>query len=66
MTSAKPTFTLRDASDYLQLSEATVERLANQGFVEGHKIGRRWRFSGRVIREMAQNPGFLRRITFKS
>jgi len=41
--------TLKEAADYLRLSEMTVLRLANQGRLPGAKIGRQWRFSKEVI-----------------
>lgn len=41
--------TVKEAADYLRLSEMTVLRLANQGVLPGAKIGRQRRFSKEVI-----------------
>jgi excisionase family DNA binding protein len=36
----------------LQVHVKTVYRLAEQGVIPGHKIGRRWRFSRRRILDL--------------
>jgi excisionase family DNA binding protein len=43
----------------LQVHVKTVYRLAEQGVIPGHKIGRRWRFSRRRILDLVADgvPG---------
>lgn len=60
-----PVFTLKEAADYLRLSEMTILRLANQGFLPGAKIGRQWRFSKDVIINLINNREILRRVDLR-
>ncbi len=50
-----PVLTVKDAAEYLNLSEMTILRLANQGLIPGWKIGRQWRFSREVLVEHLKN-----------
>ena len=40
---------VRDVAQYLKLNEQTVYRMAREGKLPATKIGRQWRFSGRMI-----------------
>ena len=40
---------VRDVALYLKLNEQTVYRMAREGKLPATKIGRQWRFSGRMI-----------------
>lgn len=46
--------TLREAAEYLRLSEMTILRLAIKGDIRGTKIGRQWRFSREVIQSLIE------------
>jgi len=37
--------TPREAAEYLTLNVRTIYRLAKEGKLPGHKVGRNWRFS---------------------
>lgn len=50
-------FTVKDAASYLRLSEMTILRLANKGFIRGTKIGRQWRFSKESILDLVNGVG---------
>lgn len=52
-------FTVKEAAEYLRISEMTVLRLANQGFLPGAKIGRQWRFSKEAILTLIRKPELL-------
>ncbi len=51
--------TVREAAHYLRISEMTVLRLANQGFIPGAKIGRQWRFPKDTILNLVRQPETL-------
>ena len=57
--------TVKDAAQFLKLSEMTILRLANQGLIPGAKIGRQWRFSKEAIRGMIHDPEVLKRLLLK-
>ena len=57
--------TVKEAATYLRLSEMTILRLANQGFITGAKIGRQWRFSREAILSLIKHPEILRRLDLK-
>lgn len=63
--STSDVLTLQEAADYLRLSEMTVLRLANKGFIRGAKIGRQWRFARETLYELVQHPEILRRISLR-
>lgn len=54
--------TVKEAADFLKLSEMTILRLANQGIIPGAKIGRQWRFSGESVMDLIRHPEILKRI----
>ena len=58
-------FTVKEAAQYLKLSEMTILRLANQGFIPGAKIGRQWRFSKEDVVSLIRNPEILKRLSLK-
>ena len=41
--------TARELADYLQLTEVTICKYANEGKIPGNKIGSRWRFEKEKI-----------------
>jgi len=41
----KEIITPREAAEYLNLNVRTIYRLAKNGKLPGHKVGRSWRFS---------------------
>lgn len=57
--SSQEIITPSQAASLLQVHVKTVYRLAEQGVIPGHKIGRRWRFSRRRILELVADaaPG---------
>jgi excisionase family DNA binding protein len=57
--------TLKEAADYLRLSEMTILRLANQGLIPGAKIGRQWRFAKESIMALVKHPEILRRLDLR-
>jgi excisionase family DNA binding protein len=56
-------FTAKEAAQYLRFSEATILRLANQGFIPGSKIGRQWRFSRESILNLVKSPEPKAKVT---
>jgi excisionase family DNA binding protein len=42
---------LDDLEDYLKIPKSTLYRLAREGRLPGHKIGRAWRFSQSEVDE---------------
>jgi excisionase family DNA binding protein len=55
-------FIIRIKKCGLRLSQMTILRLANQGFLPGAKIGRQWRFSKEGITALLKHPEILRRV----
>ena len=51
--------TAKEAGSYLRLSEATILRLAGQGYIPGSKIGRQWRFSKETILNLVKHPEMI-------
>jgi len=43
--------TIEQLCSYLQLSRSTLYKLAQEGKLPGHKVGKHWRFSKQVIDE---------------
>ena len=43
--------TLDDLEDYLKIPKSTLYRLAREGRLPGHKIGRAWRFHQNEVDE---------------
>lgn len=41
--------TIDDLAGYLQLSKSSLYKLAQEGKVPGHKVGKHWRFHRAVI-----------------
>ena len=56
----KPVLTVKEAADYLQLSEITILRLASQGIIPGVKLGRQWRFSAEAVANLVRNPELIK------
>jgi excisionase family DNA binding protein len=54
-----PVLTAKEAGIYLRLSEATILRLAGQGYIPGSKIGRQWRFSKETILNLIKHPEMI-------
>jgi excisionase family DNA binding protein len=59
-----PWLDLDDLEDYLKIPKSTLYRLARQGRLPGHKIGRAWRFQQNEVdewikagRQHVQNTG---------
>ncbi len=52
--------TVKEAADYLRLSEMTILRLAGRGRIPGAKIGRQWRFEKEAILNLVKHPEVLR------
>ncbi len=46
--------TVKDAAQYLRVSEMTVLRLAQQGVIRGSKVGRQWRFIREEVMQLIQ------------
>lgn len=44
-------FTLKEAAQYLRISEMTILRLVHRGVFPGMRVGRQWRFSKGAILE---------------
>ena len=42
-------FTVDDLAAYLNLPKRTIYKLAQEGKIPGHKVGRHWRFHREVI-----------------
>ena len=57
--------TVKEAAAYLRLSEMTILRLANQGFITGAKIGRKWRFTREAILSLLKHPEILKRMELR-
>ena len=57
--------TVKEAAAYLRLSEMTILRLANQGFITGAKIGRQWRFTREAILSLLKHPEILKRMELR-
>jgi nitrogen PTS system EIIA component len=47
--------TLKEAADYLRLSEKTVSRMAQDGSIPAHKLARQWRFQRSSIDSWVAN-----------
>ncbi len=45
---------VRDVASYLKLNVQTVYRMAREGRLPATKIGKQWRFSGRMIEALIQ------------
>ena len=58
-TSIPLVLTVKDAAEYLRVSEATILRLAVQGNIPGAKIGRQWRFSKETILNLIKHPEII-------
>lgn len=54
----KPTDTLdlRQAAEFLQLSEPTVKRLAEANELPGRKLGAQWRFLRSALEDFLKSP----------
>lgn len=49
--------TIDDLAGYLQVSKSSLYKLAQDGKVPGHKVGKHWRFHRSVIdRWLGNNP----------
>ncbi|MCC6428912.1 MAG: helix-turn-helix domain-containing protein [Phycisphaerales bacterium] len=49
--------TIDDLAGYLQVSKSSLYKLAQDGKVPGHKVGKHWRFHRSVIdRWLGDNP----------
>lgn len=46
--------TLKQAADYLQISERTLQRIVKAGEVPGTQVGGQWRFEREQLREMVR------------
>ncbi len=46
--------TLKQVADYFKVSEITIHRLTQRGFLPGVKIGRQWRYFRRNIELIAR------------
>jgi len=57
-----PILTVREAADYLRVSEMTILRLANQGYIQGAKIGRQWRFPRESVLNLVGQSEALRQV----
>lgn len=60
-----PVFTVKEAADYLRLSEMTILRLAQKGTIPGSKIGRQWRFSREVLINLVNDREIMRRVDLR-
>lgn len=54
--------TVREAADYLRVSEMTILRLANQGVIPGAKIGRQWRFPRESVLNLIGQNKVIRQV----
>jgi excisionase family DNA binding protein len=57
--------TVKDAADFLRLSEMTILRLANAGVLPGAKVGRQWRFPKDGILNLIKKPEMLKDLQLK-
>ncbi len=57
--------TVKEAAEYLRLSEMTILRLANQGLIPGAKIGRQWRFAKDAVTGLLKHPEILRHVDLR-
>lgn len=49
MSDAPEVMSIDELAEYLQLSPATIHRLAREGALPGRKFGRRWWFSASAV-----------------
>lgn len=47
--SPKPTMTVDEVADFLQISRSTVYKLVRAAELPGRKVGSKWRFSREVV-----------------
>ena len=56
---APAVFTLKDACEFLRLSDITIVRLAEKGAIPGYKFGRQWRFTKEAVLHLMKHPEAL-------
>lgn len=54
------TYTIKQAAEVLQITEATARELAKQGQLPGSKIGRQWRFTEEDLKTFLDNNRYKR------
>jgi excisionase family DNA binding protein len=59
-------FTIDDLVIYLKLPKSTVYKLAQEGQIPGHKVGRHWRFHRVTIDQWLRNDSTTRDSKEKS
>jgi excisionase family DNA binding protein len=57
-------FTIGELAQYLKVAKSTLYKLAQEGAVPGHKVGRHWRFRKETIDHwLDQNRGPIQRTS---